>query len=230
MLSPSLEAHVGRFLHDHITADRSGRPRLVALTFDDGPYPVDTPLLIDVLRDLGVPATFFLIGDDTELFPDLARRIERAGGEIANHTQTHPARFDELSGPDVRRELRDGAATLERYARDPAISTLMRPPHGRFTEETVDAAQAAGYHVVLWNDDPGDWRTAATPAVIDAHVAKYATAPEILLLHSGRLNTIESLPLLVSRFRAAGYRFVTVGGLLRRVPVAEIVHPERLTL
>jgi peptidoglycan/xylan/chitin deacetylase (PgdA/CDA1 family) len=227
-LSPGLAAHLGRMLHDRLPRDRSASPKLIALTFDDGPYPVETPLLLDVLRDLHVKATFFLIGDDTELFPDLARRIEAAGDEIANHTQTHPAAFEALDTAQVRRELRDGARTLERYVRDPAITTMMRPPHGRFTLATVEAAQSAGYHVVLWNDDPGDWRAAATPEAMAAHVERFATAPEIMLLHSGRLNTIEVLPTLVAHFRAAGFRFVTVGELMGQVPVTIIDHPAKL--
>jgi peptidoglycan/xylan/chitin deacetylase (PgdA/CDA1 family) len=227
-LSPDIGAHVARLLHDRFPADRSGSPRLIALTFDDGPYPVETPLLLSLLRDLHVRATFFLIGDDTELFPDLARRIEADGNEIANHTQTHPADFDALAPAQVERELREGARTLRRYVRDPAIVTMMRPPHGRFTLATVEAAQRAGYHVVLWNDDPGDWRTAATPTAMAAHVERFATAPEIVLLHSGRLNTLEVLPTIVSHFRAAGFRFVTVGELMHAVPVSAIDHPAKL--
>ena len=227
-LSPSLGAHIDRFLHERIPGDRANRPRLVALTFDDGPYPVETPLLLDALHDLHVPATFFLIGDDTELFPQLAQRIEAAGDEIANHTQTHPARFDALDARHVDAELAAGAATLQRYVHDPAIRTMMRPPHGRFTERTVETAQRAGYDVILWSDDPGDWRAAATPAVIDAHVGRYATAPDIILMHSGRMNTIAALPAVVARFRAAGFTFVTVGDLMHRVPMSEIVHPQRL--
>lgn len=227
-LSAGIAPHLKRLFYDRMPADRSTSPKLVALTFDDGPYPVATPLLLSLLHDLHVPATFFLIGDDTELFPDLARRIAAGGNEIANHTQTHPADFEALGPPAVERELRDGADTLQRYVKDPAITTMMRPPHGRFSLETVEAAQRAGYHVVLWNDDPGDWRAAATPAVLAAHVERYATAPEIMLLHSGRLNTIEVLPTIVAHFRAAGFRFVTVGELMREVPVAKIDHPAKL--
>ncbi len=128
----------------------------------------------------------------------------------------------------VQSELRDGARTLQRYVRDPAITTMMRPPHGRFTLATVQAAQRAGYHVVLWNDDPGDWRAVATPEVMAAHVERFATAPEIMLLHSGRLNTLEVLPTIVAHFRAAGFRFVTAGELMREVPVATIDHPAKL--
>ncbi len=229
LLSGGIAARIDRYLHDRPPSEdaRAGNARLVALSFDDGPYPVETPLLLDVLSDLHVPATFFLIGDDAAQFPQLADRIERAGDEVANHTQTHPADFESLAPAAVTAELQDGATTLERMTHDPAIRRMMRPPHGRFTEATVRAAQAAGYDVVLWNDDPGDWRNVEPQAIVD-HMAAHATAPEIVLLHSGRLATIEALPEIVRRFRAAGYSFVTVGKLLASVPVGEILHPAKL--
>lgn len=228
LLSGSIPARIDRFLHDRPPpqSERGSNPRLIALTFDDGPYPVETPLLLDALADLHVPATFFLIGNDANQFPELVRRIARDGHEIANHTQTHPPDFQALSDAEVKTELDRGAQTLDRYAHDPAIHTLMRPPHGRFTEETVRAAQRDGYDVVLWDDDPGDWRL-MTPAAIATHVEEDAAAPDIVLLHSGRLSTIEALPDLVARFRAAGFTFVTVGTLRARVPLAEILHPAK---
>jgi peptidoglycan-N-acetylglucosamine deacetylase len=224
-LSRDIGARLSRFLHDRPPRDRSTWPRLVALSFDDGPYPVETPLLLDVLRDLRVRATFFLIGRDAQEFPDLTRRIARDGHEIANHTLNHP-NLDQLDAVAVRGELDGGRAALERLVSDPAIHDLMRPPHGRFTEETVAVAQRDGYVVVLWNDDPGDWRSVG-PAEIEAHIAANATAPEIVLLHSGRLPTIVMLPQIVGRFRRAGFSFVTVGEMLRAVPAAVIDHPER---
>ncbi len=227
LLSPSLGARVDRFLHDRPPTDRRGSPKLVALTFDDGPYPIETPLLLDVLAELRVPATFFLIGHDTDQYPALAKRIAAEGHEIANHTQTHPYSFDKLSAPQVTAELAEGARTLERYVRDPAIRSMMRPPHGRFTESTVAAAQRAGYHVILWDDDPGDWRSVSA-AALDDHMRDNATAPDIVLLHSGRLNTVQALPRIVARFRAAGFAFVTVGELMARVPARAIVHPLKL--
>ena len=227
LLSKSIPARLNRFFNERGPSDRSGRPKLIALTFDDGPYPIETPLLLDTLADLHVPATFFLIGDDAEQFPELARRIAAAGDEIANHTQTHPARFDLLTMPEVTRELSEGAKTLGAYASDPSITHMMRPPHGRFTLDTVVAAQRAGYDVVLWNDDPGDWRTIAPDAIVE-HMGAHATAPDIVLLHSGRLSTIQALPRIVARFRAAGFTFVTAGQLLARTPAASIVHPAKL--
>ena len=97
----------------------------------------------------------------------------------------------------------------------------MRPPHGRYTLATIEAVQKAGYDTALWTDDPGDWRN-VTADELAAHVFSRATAPEILLLHSGRMPTIALLDRIVPRFRAAGYRFVTIGSLLREVGPAAV--------
>ncbi len=225
-VSPSLSGHLERLFNEHVTyGNRAGRPKLIALTFDDGPYPVFTPLLLGQLRRLDVQATFFLIGRDAEQWPQLARRIEAGGDEIADHTYTHP-NLDQESPQQVRREILQGRQTLYGLVRDPAILTLFRPPHGRYTAATIRVAQSLGYKTVLWTDDSGDWRS-VTAQELATHLEKHATAPEIVLLHSGKLATIEMLPAVVRRFRAAGYRFVTVGQLLARVTPAELNHPAK---
>ena len=224
LLQPSIGARIGA-LTGGARAAVAARPKLIALTFDDGPYPVATPLLLATLRDLHVPATFFLIGLDAERFPDLARAIRADGHEVANHTRSHP-NLDQLDDAGVGRELAAGAAMLGTIAADPAERTAFRPPHGRYRLATIRVAQAAGYTTVLWNDDPGDWR-AVGPDVLLAHIAAAATAPEILLLHSGRYPTVAMLPRLVTRYRAAGYTFVTAGTLLQRASAAELNHPAK---
>jgi peptidoglycan/xylan/chitin deacetylase (PgdA/CDA1 family) len=81
---------------------------------------------------------------------------------------------------------------------------------------------------VLWNDDPGDWRTSVvSPQELTRHITRNATAPDIVLLHSGKLATIEMLPAVAAAFRSAGYRFVTVGQLLRAIRADDVNHPAR---
>ena len=227
LLEPTLGARIGALLGG-ARAPVAARPKLVALSFDDGPYPVTTPLLLQRLADLRVPATFFLIGRDAEQFPELAREIAAAGDEIADHTLTHPD-LDALDDAGVLAELRDGTETLERIAPDPAERTMFRPPHGRYTDATIRVAQSGGYATILWSDDPGDWRAVPAERLQD-HLLGHATAPEIVLLHSGRPATIAALGPVVSAFRAAGYQFVTVGTLLRRVPADEINRPAKVPL
>ncbi|MFN2449967.1 MAG: polysaccharide deacetylase family protein [Candidatus Baltobacteraceae bacterium] len=226
-ISPSLAGHIKRLLNENVRyGDRAGRPKLIALTFDDGPYPVFTPLLLDALQRLNVHATFFLIGRDAEEWPDLALRIERSGNEVADHTYTHP-NLDQETAAQVRGEIELGGKVLYRLVRDPAVFGLFRPPHGRYTTQTIKVAQSLGYKTVLWNDDAGDWRPASTAPALAEHLEQHATAPEIVLLHSGRLATIEMLPEVVARFRAAGYTFVTVSQLLAAVKPPELNHPAK---
>ena len=222
--SGDLLARIYRVTHEP-PQNRANRPRLIALTFDDGPYPVFTPMLLDELRALQVPATFFLIGRDAQQWPELARRVVEDGNEVADHTFSHPE-LDKETKAQVRSEILEGRDALWELTHDPAVKTLMRPPHGRYTERTLRVAQSLGYDVVLWTDDSGDWRT-LTPVQIERHLREYATAPEIVLMHSGKLATIEALPTIVRRFHRAGYRFVTVGQLLHEVTADELNHPLR---
>jgi peptidoglycan/xylan/chitin deacetylase (PgdA/CDA1 family) len=225
-VSQALDARAKRLFFDPSPGSRAARPKLVALTFDDGPYAVETPLLLATLHDLDVHATFFLIGRDAVQFPALTRRIAAAGDEIADHTATHP-NLDTLSPEAVETELVEGSRLLDGIAPDPAERRFFRPPHGRYTEQTLRIAQKLNYTTVLWNDDAGDWRADLTAAQTEDHLLRHATAPEIVLLHSGKLATVAMLPSLVKAYRNAGYTFVTVGELLKRVGPGDIVHPER---
>lgn len=225
VMYPSFAMRVAALEQRFFPPRRLHREKLIALTFDDGPYPVTTPLLLDELQRLHVRATFFLIGRDARQWPQITARILRDGNEIANHTYSHP-NLDALDAAQIRAELTRGRHALEKLAPDPSEGSLMRPPHGRYSLATLQQAQALGYTVVLWTDDAGDWRT-LTSSAIQAHLLSNATAPEIVLLHSGKITTVEALPKVVARFRQAGYRFVTVGELLRKVPLAQLLDPAR---
>ena len=229
----NLDAALGTPAGDRVRRALFGRsgvagPKLIALTFDDGPYPVESAMLLAALRRANVHATFFLIGRDAQQYPGLVRAIAAGGHEIADHTETHPD-LASLDDAAVTGELQAGAATLSRLVSDPAVRHLFRPPHGRYRRATLEAAQRAGFDTILWTDDPGDWRN-VTGAALSAHIARFATAPEILLLHSGRRTTVEILAGIVQRFRAAGYIFVTVGELLGRTTPEDLRHAARMPL
>ncbi|MDQ2872214.1 MAG: polysaccharide deacetylase family protein [Candidatus Eremiobacteraeota bacterium] len=222
-IAPPFSKRISRVLHERARSKPTGRPKLIALTFDDGPYPVSTPLLLDALNRLHVRATFFLIGRDAEQWPGLAQRIESAGDEIADHTYTHPD-LDLETRAAVRGEILKGRNVLFRLVHDPSVNSEFRPPHGRYTVATIEVAQQLGYQTILWTDDPGDWRN-VTFQNLEQHLEAHATAPEIVLLHSGKFPTIAMLPAVVARFRAAGYRFVTVREMIARVTPNELNHP-----
>jgi len=202
------------------------RPRLAVLTFDDGPFAVTTPVLLAQLQALHVPAVFFLIGNDAQQQPALAQRLERGGMELGNHTLTHPqlegmplfAQQAEIAGGEQQIESVTG--TRPRY---------FRPPHGSYDAATIEAARAQRQTVALWDVDPGDWRSISAQDII-SNVEEHARAPAVILLHNGKQATIEALPPIVAAYQAAGFQFVTLSELQRRVPLAAINDPIKIAL
>jgi peptidoglycan/xylan/chitin deacetylase (PgdA/CDA1 family) len=197
------------------------RPRYAVLTFDDGPYPVVTPALLRTLASLDVPADFFFIGRDAMEQPAIARRAASEGVEIGNHSLSHPE-MNTLLFPAQLEEVVDGALAIKRATgRDVAY---FRPPHGNLNAQTIEAARAHRETVALWDVDPGDWRQ-VTPAFIAENVTQHAKSPAVILLHNGSAATIEALPSIVQAYRRAGFEFITLSELQRRLPLDQINDP-----
>ncbi len=187
------------------------RPRVIALTFDDGPYPVTTPQLLNLLERHHVKATFFVIGKDAEMQPELVRRIADAGFELGNHSYTHPS-FVGLDAQGITNELLRTDRLLRNLTGiSPAI---MRPPGGRLDPSRYRLIHRLGYTVVNDNDNPGDWRQ-NDPNTIYSFTLTHSGPGTIICMHSGILATIHALPLIIDTYRKRGYHFVTVSELAR---------------
>ncbi|HLJ84359.1 MAG TPA: polysaccharide deacetylase family protein [Candidatus Eremiobacteraceae bacterium] len=208
------------------TFSHPARQRLAVLTFDDGPYPVTTPVLIDRLSELRVPAEFFFIGRDAREQPAIASQAIAAGVGVGNHSLTHPE-MSTLPYSNQAEEIADGAAAI--LAVTGVRTTYFRPPHGNYNADTIAAARAAGETVVLWDVDPGDWRTVTPDQIVDAVTAQ-AKAPAVIILHNGKDATVEALGRIVASYRQAGFTFVSLDELRQRVPLAEINDPQRVPM
>ena len=123
----------------------------IALTFDDGPYPFYTPLLLHELERSHAVGTFFIVGRSAQEFPELVRDIVSAGDEIGNHTFNH-YKLTKLTMLQVRQQISSDGAFLEPFTGGPI--RLFRPPHGRFDHRVVVLAHEMGYETVFWNDSP----------------------------------------------------------------------------
>jgi peptidoglycan/xylan/chitin deacetylase (PgdA/CDA1 family) len=190
----------------HVSMDRKD----IALTFDDGPYPFYTPLLLHVLERSNVHATFFVVGRSAQEFPELVLRIIASGDEVGNHTFNHVA-LTKLSDQAIENQILSDGTLLRQFTGQPL--SLFRPPHGRFNAHVVVIAHELGYHTIFWSDSPGDVKD-IPPSLIVKRVVGEATPGGIVLLHSGQYRTIEALPVIIDRLRKQGYRFVTVTQLL----------------
>lgn len=177
----------------------------VALTFDDGPDPEHTPALLDLLRELDVRATFFVIGAHAEDHPELLRRMRDEGHAIGHHSWFHGE------------PTQTGAATLMRETRrlDRLLTTavgapsrLFRPPKGKLDPAKLIGLWSAGKSVVLWNVDPKDYACRG-PAEVRSHFeARPLVGGDVVLFHDTHGHAIEVLADLVEGARERGLRFV----------------------
>ncbi len=190
--------------------------KLIALTLDDGPNPLKhrTPAMLDTLRNLEVKTTFFIVGARAEANPDLIRRMDAEGHEIANHSYTHP-NLTYLSPDAVRKELcRTSVVVRDITGKRPRF---YRPPGGNFNGVIADAASALGMHGAYWTVDAFKFEYAPfRPEDLSSFVLKRVKPGTILLMHNAPDNTILALPTIVNTLRAQGYEFVTMSELVHR--------------
>ncbi|MBS3956920.1 MAG: polysaccharide deacetylase family protein [Clostridiales bacterium] len=188
--------------------------KVVALTFDDGPWPGHTEAILDILRAHEVRATFFMVGYLAERYPTLTRRVVNDGHTVANHTYSH-ARLTRLSPQEVSREITEGNRALKNVTG--IAPTWFRPPGGAIDAEVMREAERLGMRLVMWDVDPQDWRKPGVDPMLGELLRAIAPG-SVVLLHDGggdRAQTVELLPRLIVELKARGYVFLTIDELVR---------------
>ena len=151
------------------------------LTFDDGPHPVYTPQVLDVLAHYSARATFFVLGSLVEAHPDIIERIAAEGHTIANHTWNH-----EVLAGLPRPAFDDTISRTQAILADLATPCL-RPPYASIDAYTEEWASSHGLDLMMWTVDPGDWRRPPAAEIAD-HIVQRAMAGAVVLLHDGGGN------------------------------------------
>ncbi len=177
--------------------------RAVALTFDDGPDPETTPLLLDALRDAGARATFFVLAPNVARHPELTRRIVEEGHTVALHGARH-VEVATWSTSQVEQEIRGALAVLREYAPEPHH---YRPPYGFKSRSVQRAADAMGMQLTTWSVNPKDYTEIST-AEITRRVLSRVRPGSIILLHDSRPITVEALPALLKRLHGREFRCI----------------------
>lgn len=194
----------------------------VVLTFDDGPDPSYTPAILDILKDDGVPAVFFVVGSQAERHPALLERMAAEGHEVGSHTFTHPD-ISKISLRQLEVELSATQRLIE--SRLGCQTLLFRPPYGQDTEprtleeiKTVEAVNQLGYLCVGMRLDPNDWANPGVDEIVQRVRAQVqAGQGNVILLHDSggdRAQTVAALPGLIAALREDGVEFVSLAQLL----------------
>ncbi len=185
----------------------------IALTFDDGPHGRYTEEILDVLSEYNIRATFFVVGTNAEMHPELIEKELLAGHEVENHTLSH-VYLEKACDEEIKSEMIENQsiiASITDYK-----TKFLRPPGGLFDDRLLSIARELDYKIVLWSVDTCDWNH-PTPENIAANVLEDVRSGDIILMHDyigGKSPTPMALELMLPKLIENGYEFVTVSELL----------------
>lgn len=185
--------------------------KYIAMTFDDGPQPQNTPRLLDMLRARNIKATFYVIGRSVELYPQVVRRTVAEGHEIGNHSNTHRL-LSKLPDAEIIADLRRCHDAIGQAAG--IQPRTMRPPYGGLLQRQRELVHSEfGYPIILWSVDPLDWKRPGA-SVISSRILAGASPGGIVLAHDLHSQTVDAMPATLDALLSRGYLFVTVSQLL----------------
>lgn len=179
----------------------------IAITFDDGPSSTCTPVLLDGLKERGVKATFFLIGENAEKNPELVKRLYEEGYLIGNHTYHH-VEITKVSNEVAYQEIMDADDVI--YSITGKHTEYMRPPFGLWQRSLELDLEVMP---VMWTIDPLDWTTENVDEIVNKVVTE-AEENDIILLHDCYMSSVEAALRIIDILQERGFEFVTVDELL----------------
>lgn len=197
---------------DLVVFNGSRNLNLIALSYDDGPNARFTPRLIEVLRQENVPATFFWLGEQVKYYPQQAKQLAEMGFEIGNHTFDHKNPV-KLSYQELYEELVSTQKIIQKTVG--VTPRLFRPPYGSINKTVRQVAKELNLQIIMWSLDTEDWRLNSTKEKIVTKVMNKIRPGDIILMHDRNTRTIEATAELIPLLRERGYKFVTVGQLLK---------------
>ncbi len=194
---------------------------MVSLTFDDGPSEKFTPQILDILKEHGIYATFFLIGDHVLKYPEIARRIVKEGHELGNHTQNH-RNIPTLSKLDLIREIIGATSKITEITG--VFPDYIRPPRGLYDTRFRKLTTLLGQKIVLWSISSRDWRNGVSEEAVVQNVISKVRNGDIILFHDSgsllhheggdRSATVKALPKIIKKLQSKGLQIVPLKKLL----------------
>jgi len=208
-------------LYGKVYSNGNRSRRQIALTFDDGPNEPYTSQVLNILRQYGVKATFFFIGQNAQRHPEVCRRVLAEGNVIGNHSYHHYRLLWLIWGKAAAREIDLAWQTI--YQAAGYQVKLFRPPHGFRTPWLTHTIRRLGYSVITWDNMTDDWKAEKSAEEIVNAIVKRARPGGIIVLHDGRgtresydrSQMLKALPQIIEQLGMGGFDFVTVPELLR---------------
>lgn len=211
---------MGLFFNKNISVASSNRKlpiysvetdeKKIAITFDAAWTNQDTEEIIEILEKHNAKATFFIVGDWAEKFPESVKAFYDAGHTIANHSDTHKA-FSKCTREEIKEEIVNCNKKLEAITGVPVA--LVRAPSGDYTDQSLEVCKELGMTMIQWNCDSLDYTKISVDEIVN-RVIKGTTNGSILLFHNGVDNTAPALDRILTELTKQGYSFVSVEELI----------------
>lgn len=170
----------------------------------------DIPEILKILKDKKVKATFFIVGDWCDRYPNRVKEISDAGHEIANHSNTHPD-MTKLNQQKIKEEIEKCSEKLEKVTGKQV--DLFRCPSGSYNDLVIKTVKDLDYYPIQWSLDTLDWKDTTPQQMVD-RVVPNLTYGDIILLHNDTKYTKDALGILIDKIKEKGYKFKTVGELI----------------
>ena len=193
--------------HLVLPEEKKTEKKRIALTFDDGPHPIYTPQMLELLKEEQVPATFFLLGENVELYGDVVKEIAKEGHLIGNHTYHH-VQVTSLSLEEACKEIQETSDLIEELTG--TGTEYVRPPFGTWNEELEERLNLIP---VMWSIDTKDWTTQNVDWIVRETV-KHAEDHDIILMHDSYQSTVDAVKRIIEQLEAEGFEFVTVDEII----------------
>jgi peptidoglycan-N-acetylglucosamine deacetylase len=196
--------------------------KIVALTFDDGPHPVYTPRVLEILETFGVKATFFLMGRQARSHPEVVQQIKAQGHEIENHSENHLFYLPWLPAERIRQEIVDAQETIYRITGDYPL--FFRSPLGWVSNDLVTVCRELKLPIINGSVKASDVSLPGTEYIIQTVLEKTRSGAIIILhdaggvgLYRDRTQTLEALPIIIQSLKDRGYHFVLIKELINNL-------------
>ncbi len=192
--------------------------KVVALTFDDGPFNKYTGKILEILKEHNVKATFFLVGEYVTYYPVLTKKIHKQGHVLGNHSFSHPD-FKKITTDEMKKELNKTSREIKKVTGKYPL--LFRPPYGHCTDSVNHTVNHLGYTIITWSVMTDDFCPDAKAVKIKEDILDKVHPGAIIGLHDGggdRTKTLKALPGIIEEIREQGYEFLTIPELLNIEP------------
>lgn len=191
--------------------------KVVSISFDAAWGNEQTPVLLDILKNKDVKATFFLVGFWAEKYPESVKQIADAGHDVGNHSNTHP-HLPKMEKLKISEQIEECNKKIE--SAGAPRPTLFRPPYGDYNNDVVEATNELNMHCIQWDVDSLDWKDPSPDDMVKRIKSKIKPG-SIILMHNGAKNTPEALPKIIDTIKSEGYQIV---------PISQIIMKENYTV